>query len=159
MTGKKNPAYKHGHTSGKFSPEYQSWATMHQRCGNPNTSGYKHYGAKGIKVCPEWADFQQFLRDMGPRPEGMTLDRIDLSGGYNPANCRWADLITQARNSTQVVWVQIGDERKRLVEWCEQIPISINTVRCRVKKHGMSYEEALTTPIQKFPGQVLERRR
>ena len=87
-----------------------------------------------------------FLRDMGPRPEGHSLDRIDLSKGYFPANCRWATGVEQARNSVQVIWVEIAGERKRLVEWCEELKISINTVRDRVKFYGMDYPTALTTP-------------
>ena len=81
---------------------------------------------------------------MGPRPTGMSLDRVDVQGDYTPENCRWTDTTTQARNSVQVVWVELNGERKRLVEWCEQLGISINTVRARVKFQGMDYPEALT---------------
>ena len=90
--------------------------------------------------------FENFLADMGARPEGMSLDRIDVHGDYTPENCRWADRITQARNSVQVVWVEIQGVRKRLVEWCKHYNISINTVRDRVKYYGLTYEEAITKP-------------
>lgn len=101
--GKNNPAYKHGHTAGKFSPTYQSWAHMLQRCTNPNRLYYKYYGGKGIKVCDAWAhSFETFLADMGERPLGKTLDRIDPNGNYEPSNCRWATLSEQSRHRTAV---------------------------------------------------------
>lgn len=155
QSGTSNPAFTHGHTAGGFSPEYHSWSGMIQRCTNPKRSVYKHYGGKGVPVCDRWLKFENFLSDMGPRPAGLTLERDDVDGNYEPGNCRWADNTTQARNSVQVVWVEIAGERKRLVEWCEQLGISINTVRCRVKKHGMSYAVALMTPIQAYPGHRL----
>ncbi len=99
-------------------------------------------------MCPEWRDFTAFLRDMGTRPVGMSLDRIDVHGGYSPDNCRWADRVTQARNQTHVVWVEMGEERRPLVEWCEHLGISVNTVRDRVKHYGLTYQEALTRPRQ-----------
>jgi hypothetical protein len=92
--------------------------------------------------------FENFLSDMGIRPSGTTLDRRDNDGNYDPSNCRWVDSITQARNSKQVVWVEIDGVSKRLVEWCEELGRSVNTVRDRVKYHGMSYVEALTLPLQ-----------
>lgn len=142
-----NPAYRHGHAGrGKFSPEYHSWASMWQRCTNPSRRSYEYYGGKGVTVCPEWKDFTVFLADMGARPPNTSLDRVDVSGGYSKENCRWADSVTQARNSVQVVWVELNGERRRLVEWCEVLGMSINTVRARTKR-GMNYPEALTTPI------------
>ena len=117
---------------------------MIQRCTNPKRSHFEHYGGRSIKVCDRWMDFKNFLEDMGPRPEGMTLDREDNDGDYEPNNCRWATRVEQARNSKQVVWVEIGGVNKRLVEWCEDLGVSINTVRARVKFQGMTYQEAIT---------------
>lgn len=153
QAGAFNPAYTHGHTTGGFSPEYHSWSSMLQRCTNPKRPMFKHYGGRGIKVCDRWRKFENFLADMGPRPKGKTLERKDVHGHYEPENCVWADSVTQARNSVQVVWVEIAGQRKRLVEWCEELGMSINTVRCRVKKHGWTYEQALTTPVQRIPFQ------
>lgn len=145
-SGADNPAHKHGHTTGKFSPEYHSWSCMIQRCTNPKRKSYKHYGGKGVRVCSSWLVFENFLSDMGARPEGTSLDRIDVHGDYTPENCRWADRVTQARNSVQVVWVEIQGVRKRLVEWCEHYGVSINTVRARVRHYGLTYEEAILKP-------------
>ena len=88
----------HGHRSEGMSPTYKSWNHMMQRCSNPKNSKYYMYGGKGITVCDEWKDFNNFLRDMGERPENTTIDRIDSTKGYYPENCRWADVDTQSKN-------------------------------------------------------------
>lgn len=79
--------------------EYRAWSHMKGRCYQPNDRAYRYYGARGIKVCDEWLNsFEQFYCDMGDRPEGASLDRIDVDGDYSPSNCRWADGVTQNRN-------------------------------------------------------------
>ena len=124
---------------------------MVQRCTNPKRSSYRHYGERGITVCARWLKFENFLADMGPRPDGLTLERKDNNKGYYKSNCEWASAKRQNRNSRQTRMVQIGSKTKALSDWCELYCISINTVRCRVKKHGWTYVDAITKPVQKVP--------
>lgn len=78
---------------------YHLWQTMHSRCENPNCIGYKNYGGRGIKVCDRWFKFENFFEDMGKKPEGLSLERINNNKGYSPDNCKWATRIEQSHNS------------------------------------------------------------
>lgn len=89
---------------------YQSWRDMKLRCTDPNNGRFKWYGAKGVTVCCEWlSSFEAFLRDMGEKPIGLTLDRIRATDGYGPGNCRWASRRTQSRNRPG--WVKLSYEK------------------------------------------------
>lgn len=92
---------EHFTTHGKSGDrEYRSWVAMKQRCYNPNVTGYPNYGGRGITVCERWLEsFQNFFEDMGECPEGMTLDRIDVNGNYEPNNCRWVGESLQKFNT------------------------------------------------------------
>lgn len=95
---KVRPSGRQGET--RKHPLYNAWAGMINRCSNPNNTAYSRYGAKGISVCVRWRDFKKFLDDMGERPDGMSLDRIDPYGNYTPENCRWATPKMQRANRT-----------------------------------------------------------
>ncbi|MDE2442378.1 MAG: hypothetical protein KGP14_15280 [Betaproteobacteria bacterium] len=88
----------HGHSYPNESPTYISWECMLSRCTNPHDKSFKHYGARGINVCEQWRTFGNFLADMGERPPGTTIDRINVDGDYEPANCRWATAKEQRAN-------------------------------------------------------------
>lgn len=143
QTGKAHPAFKHG---GHGTDLYGVWAAMRQRCYRPTHPEYHNYGARGITVCPQWDDFATFAADMGPRPAGRSLDRIDNDGWYGPDNCRWATSIEQARNMRTTHIVTIGDETKPLAEWCQLYGINRSTVLKRINRSGWTPEQALTVP-------------
>ncbi len=89
----------HGHHSRECtSREYTTWVNMKQRCLNPKATGYEDWGGRGITVCDHWLKFENFLEDMGPKPEGLSIDRINNDGNYEPDNCRWSTPLEQANN-------------------------------------------------------------
>lgn len=90
---------RHGQTKrGNVPPTYKSWANMVKRCTNTKSISYCDYGGRGITICERWKDYSNFLLDMGPRPDGMTLDRINNEGNYEPSNCCWSTPSQQAYN-------------------------------------------------------------
>ncbi len=118
---------------------------MVQRCHNPNTKKFHLYGGRGIVVCDRWRKFENFLADMGERPEGMTLDRIDGDKGYDPKNCRWATSKQQSRNTTQNVVLEHAGASRCIAEWSEITGIARGAISGRLRR-GWSVRDALTLP-------------
>lgn len=150
---------KHGHSAnGRTSPTYNSWFGMFQRCENKNNAAYHRYGARGIEVCARWHGddgFSNFLSDMGERPAGMTLDRKDTDGSYEPSNCRWASPKTQAANKTNNIHVTIDGETLILSEWCERLGLNYKSVHTRISA-GWDVADALLSPPVFNPRVFLE---
>lgn len=89
----------HGCTANRrMTKTYAAWLNMKSRCTHPSRKDWKHYGGRGITFCTEWAKFENFLQDMGDAPAGLTLDRIDTNGNYEPGNCRWVPWTVQSQN-------------------------------------------------------------
>lgn len=117
----------HGMTE---SATYNSWKSMRARCTNPNSPDYAAYGGRGIAYCAAWESFETFLKDMGERPEGMTLDRFpNQDGNYEPGNCRWATSKSQANNRSANVYVEYGGRSLTLSELGETIGMDRRRVR------------------------------
>jgi hypothetical protein len=115
---------------------------MRQRCRSPKNNKYKNYGARGITVDPAWDDFWQFVDDMGPRPEGCTLDRKDNNGPYSKDNCRWASPLEQQSNRRNNHLITLNGETMTRAEWSRKTGIPDTTLRFRLK-NGWTPEEAL----------------
>lgn len=126
----------HGHTvNGKSSPTYKTWQCMRQRCYVPAFAGYEHYGARGITVCDAWRDnFDAFLADMGERPEGRTLDRIDVSLGYSKDNCRWATPREQSMNMRTNHLIEFEGVLLPISEAARRAGLRRTTVSERIKR-------------------------
>jgi hypothetical protein len=139
----------------KNTPTAESWAAMKNRCKNPSHVAYPRYGGRGIKVCERWAGsdgLRYFIEDMGERPPGMTLDRIDTNGDYCPENCRWADMKTQHRNRRDIPKLVLYGKAQTLADWADEYHIPVRLVWQRMKKYGWTLEEALTMEVVKANG-------
>jgi hypothetical protein len=123
----------HGHAA-QVSREYLTWTGMIQRCTNPKAANFADYGGRGIAVCEAWRNFAIFYSDMGPRPAGATLDRIDGAKGYEPGNCRWATAQVQATNRRNVRLVTIDGETASLTEWARRAGVSDAAMHFRIRR-------------------------
>ncbi len=147
----------HGHAkSAGRSPTYASWVSMRQRCFNKQQRRYSDYGGRGILICERWNSFENFLADMGERPYGTSLDRIDNGGNYEPGNCRWVTCAEQNKNkrSTKLNWERVreirqlyGGGRLSQSELCTMFGIS-KTHMCRIV-HNHAWKEKLETANEK----------
>jgi hypothetical protein len=127
--------YRHGMYG---TPTYKSWAEMKSRCDHPERSS-GHY--EDITYCDRWSTFENFYEDMGDRPDGTSLDRIDTFGNYEPTNCRWADIFTQENNRKNNVFYDINGERLTLTQIARKYGISRSNLanKIYIKKWDMDY--------------------
>lgn len=130
-------------------PEYEIWCGMRQRCCNPKSKAYRHYGARGIKVCDRWSDFWTFKADMGPRPSAIhTLERIDNDGDYEPGNCCWATMKEQSNNRRSTRVVEYRGALMSLKAATEISGVDYNTVHHRIAS-GWEVTRAIETPVMR----------
>ena len=138
---------KHGMAKrGKWHPLYGIWSQIRHRCSSPKFKQYKDYGGRGIKVCERWGGvdgFENFLSDMGERPDGHSIDRIDNNGDYSPDNCRWATQSEQHRNTRSNKFVEAFGEKKTIAEWSEIYGVNKKTLAARINR-GVPPEDAIT---------------
>lgn len=122
---------------------YSSWNSMMQRCHNHTHDQYPRYGGSGIVVCEQWHNFENFFRDMGDRPAGMTIDRIDGEKNYEPGNCQWASKKEQANNRKNNKPIAFNGRSMNAREWGKETGIPWQTIDGRLRR-GWSVERALT---------------
>jgi len=138
----------HGHTRrGWCSKTYSSWQGMIERCKGNDARDRKNYTERGITVCERWKSFDNFLSDMGERPEGKTIDRKNNDNGYYLENCRWATMKEQQNNRRNNAIIELNGERKTLMQWSEVTGISEHTLRGR-RRQGWPAVRMLTEPPQ-----------
>lgn len=124
---------------------------MIQRCTNPRNKSYADYGGRGITVCAEWMKFEGFIADMGDKPRGMMIDRIDNSRGYFKGNCRWATRMVQNNNRRNSLKYTHDGHTRSLTEWAAVTGIDRETIWARLHNRGWSVQRALTTPLLRQP--------
>jgi hypothetical protein len=140
--GKAALAYKHGHSvDGRQSPTLKSWWHMLDRCLKPSDPKYPIYGGRGIVVCERWLDFQSFLEDMGEKPAGMTLGRINNDGDYEPKNCRWETPLQQSNNTRQCYKLQFKGKIYSGAQLARMFGVPGNLFRERIRR-GYTIKQA-----------------
>lgn len=137
--------FRHGKSD---TIEYRTWAAMIQRCTNVNDPRYVNYGGRGITFDPAWRFFENFYKDMGDKPVGTSLERINNNGNYEKSNCRWATVKEQSRNRRSNVSLTFKGKTKLIVEWAELYKIHPNTLKARLLA-GWAIERALTEKVHK----------
>ncbi len=132
----KNKA-RHGHARRKnsLSSTYSSWLHLRDRCNNSQADKFSYYGGRGIKVCKRWDKFENFLADMGDKPKGLTIERIDNNKGYFPENCKWVTRKAQTRNRRNNRLITYKNKTQCMVEWAEEYKIKPKVLWDRLQRH------------------------
>ena len=134
------------------NPTYISWRCMKARCLSSWHIAYPRYGGNGITICKSWRKFSNFLRDMGERPDGLTLERIDNNKGYSLDNCVWADRKAQANNRNGcLIPYTYGGRTQCLSDWAKEYGLPPTTFINRIIRSKWSFENAAHTPLYKKP--------
>ncbi len=147
---KENKIHRMTHTK-----EYNSWLAMKQRCLNKKNNDYKYYGVKGIKVCKRWLKFENFYKDMGKRPVGTSLDRINNNLGYYKKNCKWSTAKEQANNRTSNRLLTFNGKTQNITQWANNLGIRSGLLYSRIDKLGWDIEKALTTKKRKIRRNII----
>ena len=145
--GENNGHYKHG---GKGTKLYEVWCSMKRRCELPSVQSYKRYGGRGISVCEKWKESFVEFRDWAYKngyKDGLSVDRIDNDGNYEPSNCRWVTMKEQANNQSVTLKIEYKGEKKTLSEWAEILGIKRHTLYHRIYKLGWSTERAFSEKV------------
>ena len=133
---------------------YKSWEAMIQRCSNASLKSYKNYGGRGISVCDEWTKFEKFYADMGIKPNGCSIDRIDVNGNYDQLNCRWSTMKQQNRNRRNNRLIEFNGETMCVNEWAESLGINKRTLLNRLT-NGWEIKKALTHPVRQLTSKAV----
>lgn len=129
---------------------YDVWRGMIQRCSNKSHISYQYYGGKGVTVCDRWVEnIDNFIDDMGEKPQGHTLDRIDSKGNYSPSNCKWSTIMEQNNNRSSIRMLTFNGETMNLSTWAKKINTSPPALHYRIVKLKLPVSIALTTPFTK----------
>lgn len=131
------------------TPTWRSWSSMMTRCYNENHKGFKYWGGRGITVCDRWKNFENFLADMGSRPAGNSIDRIDNDSGYEPSNCRWATAAQQLSNTRKSRLITWGGETLCISAWARKLGMTPRQLHGRINA-GWTIEEAFTKPRDSY---------
>lgn len=141
-----HPRKTHGLTR---TPVYFAWRNMLNRCYNKKVDSFKSHGARGIKVCNSWKNsFEDFYKDIGfTYKPGLSLDRINNNGNYEPGNCRWVNNEIQMNNKRTTHFFEVDGKKMTIKQWAEEVGMNKNTLANRVYALGWSIKKAINTPL------------
>ena len=121
-------------------PEFQAWKDVLSRCTNPINKRWDRYGGRGISVCERWQKFENFYADMGERPKGKQIDRINNDKGYSPDNCRWVTRKENMNNREKSIKVSFGYFQLTIPELAQLAMVSRSTMYNRLKRYGNAWD-------------------